>query len=65
MKGALGIRTRRASAKGLLEAQLLRGTKPEKINGKTTSNMIPLTEKDKTRINREIESIDKPKSKKK
>lgn len=64
MKGALGIRTRRASAKSLLEAQLLRGIKPEKINGKTTSKMIPLTEKDKARINKEIESIDKPKSKK-
>jgi hypothetical protein len=65
MKGALGIRTRRASAKNLLEAQLLRGTKPEKINGKTTSKMIPLTEGDKARINREIEAINKPKSKQK
>ena len=65
MKGALGIRTRRASAKTLLEAQLLRGTKPEKIGGKTTSNMIPLTEGDKTRINKEIESINNPKKKKK
>ena len=63
MKGALGIRTRRASAKNLLEAQLLRGTKPEKINGKTTSNFIPLTEGDKTRINKEIESINTPKKK--
>jgi hypothetical protein len=63
MKGALGIRTRRASAKNLLEEQLTRGTKPEKINGKTTSNMIPLTEKDKSRISREIESINKPKNK--
>jgi hypothetical protein len=65
MKGALGIRTRRISAKNLLEAQLTKGTKPEKINGKTTSNIIPLSEGDKKRISREIENIDKPKSKKK
>lgn len=64
MKGALGIRTRRASAKNLLEAQLARGTKPEKINGKTTSNMIPLTEGDKSRINREMENMNKIKPKK-
>lgn len=63
MKGALGIRTRRASAKLLLEAQLERNTKPEKVNGKTTSNMIPLTEKDKIRINKEIEAINNPKKK--
>jgi hypothetical protein len=63
MKGALGIRNRRASAKGLLEAELLRGTKPEKVDGKTTSKMIPLTEGDKTRINKEIESINNPKKK--
>jgi hypothetical protein len=64
MKGALGIKNRRASAKDLLEAQLKRGTKPEKINGKTTSKMIPLTEGDKARINREIDAINKPKLKK-
>jgi hypothetical protein len=64
MKGALGKRVRRESAKKLLEAQLARGTKPEKISGKTTSKMIPLTEGDKTRINREIENMNKPKPKK-
>ena len=64
MKGALGIRVRRASAKSLLEAQLARGTKPEKINGKTTSKMIPLSEADKARITREIDAINKPKPKK-
>ena len=64
MKGALGIRTRRASAKSLLEAQLARGTKPEKIDGKTTTKMIPLSEVDKARIIREIDAIDKPKPKK-
>jgi hypothetical protein len=64
MKGTMGIRMRRESAKRLMEAQLLRGTKPEKINGKTTTKMIPLTEKDKVRINHDIEVINKPKSKK-
>jgi len=65
MKGTTGIRVRRASAKSLLEVELERGTKPEKVNGKTTSNMIPLTEKDKTRINNEIEAINNPKKSKK
>ena len=37
MKGTTGIKMRRESAKRLLEAQLKRGTKPEKINGKTTT----------------------------
>lgn len=63
MKGTTGIRMRRESAKKMLEAQLIRGTKPEKINGKTTSNMITLTEGDKTRIKREIEAINNPKKK--
>ena len=63
MKGTTGIKLRRASAKARLEAQLKRGTKPEKINGKTTSNMIPLTPADITRINREIEAINNPKKK--
>lgn len=57
MKGTTGIKMRRESAKKLLEAQLLRGTKPEKINGRTTAKMIPLTNADVTRINREIEAI--------
>jgi hypothetical protein len=64
MKGTTGIRMRRESAKRLLEAQLKRGTKPEKVNGKTTANMIPLLPADITRINREIEAINNPKKKK-
>ncbi|MFA5207224.1 MAG: hypothetical protein WC428_00840 [Candidatus Paceibacterota bacterium] len=63
MKGTTGIKNRRASAKKILEAQLLRGTKPEKINGKTTIKMIPLTTSDITRINHEIETINNPKKK--
>jgi hypothetical protein len=58
MKGTTGIRIRRESARKLLEAQLKRGTKPEKVDGKTTNNMIPLTPTDVTRINREIERLE-------
>jgi hypothetical protein len=65
MKGATGKRIRRESAKKLLEAQLKRGTKPEKINGKTTSKMIPLTRDDINRIHGEIEAINNPKKNKK
>jgi hypothetical protein len=65
MKGTTGIKLRRASAKARLEEQLKRGTKPEKINGKTTAKMIPLTPADITRINREIEAINNPKNSKK
>jgi len=63
MKGTTGIKMRRESAKQRLEAQLKRGTKPEKINGKTTANMIPLTTGDITRINRELDAINNPKKK--
>ncbi len=61
MKGATGNKMRRESAKKMLEAQLLRGTKPEKINGKTTNNIIKLLPADITRINREIEAINNKK----
>lgn len=57
MKGTTGIKTRRESAKKLLEAQLIRGTKREKINGRTTDNFIPLTPVDITRMNKEIEAL--------
>ena len=56
-------RARRESAKRLLEEQLKRGTKPEKIDGKTTSIMIPLSESDKTRIKREIDGLNNPQKK--
>ena len=57
------MRARRETAKKSLEIQLKRGTKPEKVNGKTTTKMIALTDYDKTRINREIEAINNPKGK--
>lgn len=63
MKGTTGIKSRRERAFKMLEAQLKRGTKPEKINGKTTSTMIPLTDGDKARIKREMEAISNPKKK--
>ena len=57
------MRIRRESAKGRLEAQLKSGKKPEKVNGKTTLNNVPLTEFDKKRINNEINAINNPKKK--
>ena len=65
MNGTTGIKIRRENAKKLLEAQLKRGTKREKINGRTTDNFIPLTTADITRINREIEALNNPKKKNK
>ncbi|GEM_PF-2630336 len=65
MKGTTGIKIRRENAKKLLEAQLKRGTKREKINGRTTDNFIPLTNADIARINREIEALNNPKKKNK
>jgi hypothetical protein len=57
------IERRRNNAKTYLEAQLLKGTKPEKVNKKTTSKLIPLTEGDKTRIRKDIEILSHPKGK--
>lgn len=45
---------RQQSALARLQQQLQVGTKPEKINGKTTGNQVPLTDKDKVRIEKEI-----------
>ena len=63
MKGTAGIKLRRDAAKRVLEAQVKRGTKFEKVNGKTTSTVIPLTVGDLTRINREIEILNNPRKK--
>jgi len=64
MKGTTGIKMRQQSAKAMLEAQLKRGTKPEKINKKTTANMVALTDADKKRILQEIDNINNKKSSK-
>ena len=61
MRGGLGRRTRRESAFSLLEEELKRNTKPEKIKGKTTTNMIPLSEKDIKRIETEMGILSKRK----
>ena len=45
---------RQQSALARLQQQLQVGTKPEKINGRTTGNQVPLTSTDKARIEREI-----------
>lgn len=58
------IERKRKNAKEALETQLVKGTKPEKVNGKTTTKMIPLTDGDKTRINKEIEILNSPRKKK-
>ena len=57
------LKLRRETAKQNLEAQLLRGNKPEKVDGKTTDKHIPLSTHDIERINREIEAISNPKKK--
>lgn len=64
MKGTTGIKIRRENAKKMLEAQLKRGTKREKVNGRTTDKFIPLAPADITRINREIEILSQPRKKK-
>ena len=64
MKGTTGIKMRQQSAKAMLEAQLKRGIKPEKINKKTTANMVALTDADKKRILQEIDNINNKKSSK-
>jgi len=48
-------RQQRALAR--LQQQLKVGTKPEKIDGRTTGNQVPLTDKDRVRIEREISNL--------
>jgi hypothetical protein len=45
---------RRRSAGDRLTAQLATGTKPEKIDGKTSSKQVPLSEGNIKRINAEL-----------
>jgi hypothetical protein len=63
MKGTTGINIRRDSAKKMREEQLRDGTKPEKINKKTTNKKIPLTKGDIARISKEIEALSNPRKK--
>jgi hypothetical protein len=62
-KGVVGVNMRRYNAKKLREEQLARGTKPEKINKKTTNRMVPLTQRDIARITKEIEVLGNPRKK--
>jgi hypothetical protein len=50
---------RKQNALARLQQQLQVGTKPEKINGKTTGNQVSLTSNDKARIEKEIEILSK------
>ena len=50
---------RKQFALARLQQQLQVSTKPEKINGKTTGNQVPLTDKDKIRIEKEITILSK------
>jgi len=59
MKGTLGIKLRRQDAQNRLETQLKQGTKPEKINGKTSLNTVELTDFDKKRIIKELDILTK------
>ena len=49
--------TRRLRVIVRLEEQLSYGTKPLKINNKTTGDQVNLTEQDKLRILKEIENL--------
>ena len=51
------VEQRQMSALVRLQQQLQVGTKPEKIEGKTTGNQVPLTSNDKARIEKEITSL--------
>jgi hypothetical protein len=57
MRGGVGRRNRRKSAYSLLERELKRETKPKKIDGRTTKNMIPLSEFDKKRISKDMKIL--------
>jgi hypothetical protein len=48
---------RRRSALARLEAQMEKGKKPAKVNGKTTQTLVDLEEADKKRMGREIEKL--------
>lgn len=61
IKNTTKHRSRRERAKSLLMEQLKRGTKPEKVNGRTTDNIISLTDSDRNRINRELDTLNNQK----
>ena len=54
-----GIQRRKERALKLLYAQLKKGTKPEKIEGRTTTKQVPLNQRDLKRINVDIGKLNK------
>lgn len=52
-----GLTDRRQGALARLEAQLKSGKKFEKVEGKETGKKIELSDKDKTRIQKEITTL--------
>ena len=55
-------RVRKISALERLEAQLKSKMKPQRVDGKTTTKKIPLSESDEKRIKAEIAVLEKAKS---
>lgn len=59
MRGRAGIKKRQRSALEIIKAQLEKGTKPEKVEGRTTNKQIELSDGNKTRMKKEIEVLEK------
>lgn len=58
MKAKAGVNSRKKAALKRLIEQLAKGQKPAKIDGKTVNtHFVLLTDKDKTRIQREIDVL--------
>jgi hypothetical protein len=54
MKASNPKNNQRLSALTSLEKQLVAGTKPAKVEGRTTRDLVPLTDSDRDRITKEI-----------
>jgi hypothetical protein len=53
------ISNRRKNVVSRLQAQLQKGTKPLKVDGKTVPGTTQLSDKDRQRIEKEIENLSK------
>jgi hypothetical protein len=53
------ISNRRKNTVDRLRSQLAKGTKPLKVEGRTTSSTTQLSDKDRQRIEKEIENLSK------
>ncbi len=56
---AMNKRSAKEKALQRLENQLKVGDKPERVDGRTTTNRLPLADADRTRISKEIGFISK------